>query len=247
MFYFLLCAYNEQKNIKEVIKNIQNNFNYDKKIIFVDDGSTDNTKDIILKENFKNLVLIEHSKNLGLGRAIRTGILYVLNNYEIKEGDALITLDADNTHPIMISNIMAEKFLQGYDIIIASRFVKNAKQIGVPYYRKVLSYLARRIIKTLFPYKGVKDYTSGYRLYSLKLLKRLYNIYKDDLIINSTFVVQLELLTKLMMFSPKITEVALCLNYFKKYGKSKLKLVKNILSYFEFFIINIFFKKGRRL
>lgn len=237
MIYFLLCAYNEEKNICEVICSIYQNFlNKEIKIIVVDDGSVDCTKNIVndLKSKLvkENLILLQHKKNLGLGSAIKTGIEYLLDI--IKTGDIIVTLDADNTHPIEITKSMITKILDNNDIVIASRYEIGARQVGVNIIRRFISYSAKVLLKKFFNIPNVKDYTSGYRAYKAEIIKKAKSFYKDNFVQEKDFVVQLEILYNLSKFNPKIVEVPLILRYEKKYGKSKLKIVKNILRYFYF-------------
>ncbi len=239
MTYFLLCAYNEEKNIVSLIKNIKNYFIYEYKIVVVDDGSTDNTIHELKKVQSENIFIISHKKNLGLGCALKTGFLYIIKNLNINSKDIIITMDADNTHPPELSNFMVEKIMDGYDIIVASRYQPQSKQYKVAFYRKLISFIARIVLKIIFPYRSIKDYTSGYRAYSGKIIKLLYQKFKEDFIEEKNFVVQTELLTKIFLFSPKIYEVPFCLRYDRKYGKSKLKIVKDILSYLKFLIKKI--------
>ncbi|MFN3550367.1 MAG: glycosyltransferase family 2 protein [Endomicrobiia bacterium] len=236
MNYFLLCAYNEEKNILSLIKNIKDSFKYEHKIVVVDDGSTDNTVYELKKFHSGDIFIISHKKNLGLGYALKTGFLYIIENLNLHPKDIIITMDADNTHPAELANSMVEKIIDGYDIIIASRYQPQSKQYKVAFYRKLISFIARIVLRTIFPYKNLKDYTSGYRAYSAKIIKQLYQKFKENFIEEKNFVVQIELLTKLFLFSPKIYEIPFCLRYDRKYGKSKLKIVKNILSYVKFLI-----------
>lgn len=233
MIYFLLCAYNEEINIEYIINSIRQQIkNY--KIVVVNDGSTDNTKHVLEKIFSDDIAVIHHQKNLGLGFALRTGFEYIIPKLTLQ--DVVITLDADNTHPVEVVHHMIKKFEEGYDIVIASRYCIGGQQLGVVWYRKLLSFTAKILLKILFPYQNIKDYTTGYRLYSSKILLRAKNEYKERFVTQKNFVVQLELLLKLLKFKPKVSEVPLKLLYYKKYGKSKLKIVKNIISYFNFII-----------
>ncbi len=243
--YFLLCAFNEEKNIAQQIDTIRRNFNNKKyKIVIVDDGSTDNTRKEIDKSNsYKDIILIEHPKNLGLGVAIKTGLLYLLN--KINNDDVVITMDADNTHPVSQAFDMIRKIYEGYEMVIGSRYQPGAKQIKVPFVRKLLSFSARYILRYIFYHKNIKDYTSGYRAYKGSLIKKLINKYGENFITEKNFVVQLEILTKILTFTNKICEIPIVLEYAKKYSKSKLKIVKNVFSYLRFIFYYIC-KKGEK-
>lgn len=234
MKYFLLCAYNEGKNIQEVIRSIRVHFKNDYKIIVVDDGSTDNTEKDLEKILSDDILIIRHKTNLGLGVAIKTGLFEILST--ISGDDIVITMDADNTHPINLVSAMIDKINQGYDLVIASRYVEGSVQYGVNVIRKFLSFSARIILKILFSYVNLNDYTSGYRAYSGRLLKKMFEDYGEKLVTEKNFTVQFELLVKSFSFQPRVCEVPLRLEYYKKYGKSKLKIIKNIISYMKLII-----------
>jgi len=236
MNYFLLCAYNEEKNISCLINEIRKNFKYEFKILVVDDGSTDNTLFELERIKSDDLIVLKHNKNLGLGCALKTGFLYIFEKLNLNDKDNIITMDADNTHPVELANLMVEKIKDGKDIVIASRYQKNSRQLGVPLIRKFLSFLARIILKILFYHPSIKDYTSGYRAYAGRIIKNLINSYGENFIIEKNFVVQLEILVKLLNFKPDVYELPICLKYYKKCGKSKLKIVKDITSYLNFIV-----------
>lgn len=245
MIYFLLCAYNESKNITNVISNIRslcNDINEVYKIIIVDDGSTDDTLQQVEKVANKDIVVLVHDKNLGLGVALKTGFSYLFN--VITDNDVIITMDADNTHPVETVKLMLREYKRGSDIVIASRYSPGGGQLSVPLYRRLISFIARCVLKILFPYKGVRDYTSGYRLYSGKIVKNLTKYYGHNFVMQKDFSIQLEILLKLFKFLPVISEVPLKIEYYKKCGKSKLKIVKNIISYIKMIVS---FKLSKKL
>lgn len=68
---------NERKNIEELTNEVLNAVgNYDSEIIYVDDGSTDDSLDLLkqLQEKHQNIRILSHSKNYGQSAALRTGI-----------------------------------------------------------------------------------------------------------------------------------------------------------------------------
>jgi len=97
MLSIILPAYNEEENIEviyERIKNVLTGSEYKYEIIFVDDGSTDNTEKNILNliQTDKAVKLISFSRNFGHQSALIAG-------YSNCNGDAAITLDCDLEHP----------------------------------------------------------------------------------------------------------------------------------------------------
>lgn len=130
-FTIITPCLNEEKNIEKFIKKTQllfkNKYNF--KILFIDDGSTDNTWNII--ENFKNdfsfISAIKLSKNFGKENAISCG----LNN--IKDEDFIITCDVDLQHPLEKIEDMIELWKNGNKIINTYRInqvEKNLREIS---------------------------------------------------------------------------------------------------------------------
>jgi dolichol-phosphate mannosyltransferase len=229
MIYFLLPAFNEEKNIGPVLAGITETFQTEKYItVLVDDGSTDNTSSAA--KSYNNVIIIKHPQNLGLGVSLRDGFEFVLQN--IKHDDVLVTLDCDNTHPVTLAEEMVLKIREeGFDIAIASRYCSASREIGVSRFRKFLSRSARKLLKSLFPYTGVIDYTSGYRAYSGRLLLDLKSRYKNNIITESGFAATVEILLKTFVCKPKVIELPLVLRYDLKQGASKIKIVKTVIKY----------------
>ena len=131
-------------------------------IVYVDDGSTDNTtkKLNFLKNQLSNnitLKIITHKKNLGLGEALKSGFNYSFS--VAKDDDVLITMDTDNSHTIEQSYELFKKIIfDNADISIASRYLANSKIRGLKNTRVVLSYFAAKLFKFFFRIKNVKDY-----------------------------------------------------------------------------------------
>mgnify|MGYP001313037751 CR=1 FL=1 len=97
MISFVIVSYNEERNIlftfKEILKTIKK-FNFKKyEIIFINDCSTDSTKDIILdiKKKNKNIKIINNKKNLGFGGSVKKGLNYAKYKY-------IFWVPGDNAH-----------------------------------------------------------------------------------------------------------------------------------------------------
>lgn len=244
MIYILLPAFNEAPGIGRLLKNIAAHFETTKQpysVIVVNDGSTDDTSAILKNLQPKlNLRILNHANNSGLGAALRSGINYISS--VVNENDILITMDADNTHTINLIPHLIKNVQTGSDIVIASRYKDNGKEIGLRKLRKILSRGAGTLLKLFFPIKNVSDYTSGYRAYSGKLIKRAAEHYGEKLITENGFACMAEILIKLSKLTTSINEVGLVLRYDLKEGKSKIKILKTIISYFKM-IIRLKFKK----
>ena len=242
MIYIVLPAFNEESNIKIILNNLlefwKNKLNkYQVLIVIVNDGSTDNTEkciddfDIFLKnQNISfSIKKISHDANKGLGETIKTGFEYVLKIS--KNEEILISLDCDNTHPVNLIGSMISKINSGKELIVASRFTQNAKVVGVPIIRQILSYGASVIFKIFFPIKNIRDYTCGYRAYRIKILKDASEKIKP-FFSESGFSCMVDILLKLQKINKNINaeEIPMILRYDLKKGKSKMKVIRNIFN-----------------
>lgn len=116
----LLPAYNEEQSfgiIKECMNQVlQNNPDYEWEFLFVNDGSTDNTLQqmIRLHNEDPHYNFIDLSRNYGKEIAMMAGFDYAT-------GDALIIMDADMQHPVEVIPEMLHWWEEGYDDVYAER------------------------------------------------------------------------------------------------------------------------------
>lgn len=232
MVFIILPAYNEGAVLSLLFQSfIKVMKGKEYRIILVDDGSTDDTFELAVKYSGEiPLEIIQHQNTEGLGKAIKTGIFKIING--IKDSDIVVTLDADNTHNPELILSMEKDLKNGSDIVIASRYQMGGREIGLSFYRSFLSKAVNTLLKVLFPLKGVRDYTCGYRAYKGGVLKEGYRVWGEKLIEEKGFTCMVELLVKLSMVSVNINEVPLVLRYDLKGSKSKMKIAKTILQYF---------------
>lgn len=244
MIYILLPAFNESSGIETILHNISNQLEgLQYFLVVVNDGSTDGTFNILKKLQLKlNLKIINHEKNLGLGSAMKTGIIYISS--VINDGDILITMDADNTHPVeLFPKLIKNTGGNGSDIVIASRYATGGCEVGLTNFRKILSGGASALLKLFFPIRNVNDYTSGYRAYSGKIIKESSKFYGKNLVSESGFTCMAEILIKLSRIGATTAEEGLILRYDLKLGKSKIKILRTIFEYFCLILKLKFLKK----
>lgn len=262
MLFLILPAYNEAENIPELFSSIENTLKSsgikDRMILFVNDGSTDGTTEAIehIRQTHRGVLHLLKPRNEGLGAALQSGFDFLLKYLSDgpSENDVVITMDADNTHPAeLIPTIISEIKNNGADIVIASRFVEGASERGVPLYRKILSRVARFIIRVGTGIKtSIRDFTSGYRGYSGKIILNAFHHYNnrgEKLITENDFAAGTELLFKLLFIGNaphKVIEIPLPLRYDRKKGPSKIKFIRTIIGYFRviFKTIPSHFKKN---
>jgi len=227
-----LPIYNESGSILTLLEKIIAFMEYRKlsySIVLYNDGSSDNSLlkcEEFQKKHEDSVHIIDSKLNKGLGVGLKELILYGINNYE--NDDILIIMDSDNTHNPEHIYRMINKIRDGFDVVIASRYTNDSRIVGLTKFRKFLSLCASYMFRMLFPIKGVKDYTCGYRAYNLSKLKEAYLIYGDDLITETGFACMAELLVKLRAINVLASEVPLILRYDRKVDDSKMKILKTV-------------------
>ncbi len=231
MINIVLPAFNEAKSLKVLLPDLIKTLKaerLDSTIYVIDDGSTDGTERIVntFSRRFPQIKLIVHRTNKGLAEAINTGFKTALA--KSKNGDILITMDADNTHLPGLIIRMVRLINEGNDIVVSSRFVSGSRVRGVPLFRRLLSRTSGIIFKILFPIDGVSDYTCGFRAYRVGIIKKGIGIYGVKFISEKGFSCMVDILLKLRRLDPICVEVPMILRYDLKKGKSKMDVGKTI-------------------
>lgn len=230
-----LPAYNEESNLGKLLNKINSLREQLGKmlyIIIVNDGSSDSTENILAEysREYEHISYINHPQNMGLGTAMNTLLHHVASTYSPQ--DILVTLDADNTHnPNIIPSMIDKQLERHLDIIIASRFTRGGKEIGLSLARKVYSRGAMLFCKLFFRMDNVWDYSCGYRAYQVGFLQELVKAYGDELVVSRGFECMVEILAKAGKLGAKVGEYPLVLEYNLKEGISKMNVKKTILGY----------------
>jgi dolichol-phosphate mannosyltransferase len=193
-------------------------------IIFVDDGSRDDTLDRLHEAFYGNnksrviFKLIKHETNLGLGAAIRSGF----NN---ADGDIVITVDSDGTYKFSEIPALLACLTPGVDIVTASPYHPKGSVIGVPAHRLVLSRGSSLIYRFLVDWH-VYTYTCLFRAYRSSVIKNIHFESND-------FLAGTEILVKAQLKGYRITEYPATL-YKRIYGVSKARIAQTIFSHLRF-------------
>ena len=228
--FLALPAFNEEEALPELLERIGEAFadsGQPYEVIIVDDGSQDDTARIAAQMSFQMPVhLVQHEVNQGLGITLRDGLKEAVDR--AGERDIIITMDADNTHPPGLIYRMVRLIHEGCDVVIASRFQPGARVVGVPIERHFLSVGARALFTIMFPTRGVRDYTSGFRAYRAGVVRDAFEEYGDDFIGETGFSCMADVLLKLRRQGCLFGEAPLRLRYDQKGGVSKMKVFNTI-------------------
>lgn len=199
----VISVYNEEKNVVPLTEKIADSLKgLDYEVIYVDDGSTDNTVQNILSIKDPHVVLIRFKKNYGQSSALAAGIDYA-------SGDYIITLDGDMQNdpadiPMMV-NVAQEG---GWDLVAGIR--KNRKD-GF-FIRKIPSKIANHIIRKT---TGVKMIDNGCAL----------KVFKSDIAKNISLYGELHRFIAVMAALEGATITQVVVNHFPRvHGQSKYGL-----------------------
>lgn len=148
----ILPVYNEEENLGEMnaeITGVVENMDVEYEIIYIDDGSTDRSFEILsaLREENQNIKIIQFRRNFGQTAGLAAGFDYA-------SGDVIITMDSDRQNDPNDIPMLLEKINEGYDLVSGWRFDRQDAWLS----RKLPSKIANGLISKI---TGVKLHDYG--------------------------------------------------------------------------------------
>lgn len=220
-FSIVIPAYNEEERIEKTVKVILDYKGIEiSEVIIVDDGSKDNTYNILinLKEKFDKIKILRNEKNCGKGLALKNGVLNSKDDVPL-----LLISDSDLSTPIEeVQRFLP--FINDYAILIGSRgldrsFIKKRQ----PFHREFMGIIFNSIVQILF-FPKIYDTQCGFKLFKKSVAKE---IFKDIKLKGFTYDVEALILAKLKGY--KFKEVPVLWYHC---GKSKVKILREPLKMF---------------
>ncbi len=239
-------TYNENENIKILVKEIgkviheleENNKSDTVIQLVVDDSSPDGTgetvKTLMKDSSYSFLRIIEGNKE-GLGKAYVRGMKYAI---ESLHADVVIEMDADLQHDPKLIKTLIKYIYDGYDFVIASRYVSGGAYEKTWSKFRVLNSKIANIVSRGIAGLKTHDTTSGFRAIRSTILNKidLENITSDG------YAFQFELLYLAEKKHAKIKEFGFLFKD-RKFGQSKISLNKQyILDILNFFFLAFKFR-----
>ena len=212
-FSIVVPCYNEQDAIAQTIEAIRNALpdknSYE--LIFVNDGSTDETG-LVLESELKkdgNFRIVTHNKNRGYGAALKTGI-------RLAQADLIAITDADGTYPSERIVDLVEA-IKDADMVIGSR---TGESVLYPLHRRFpkafLCRYANWVTGTNIP-----DLNSGQRVFRKEQIKRFMRFLPDTFSFTSTITIA--------FLTNNLTVKYIPINYNHRIGKSKISPIRDTL------------------
>ncbi len=221
---FVIPAKNEEKSVKILYEKIREeirktNSNYE--IVFIDDGSTDKTFEILksIHQKDENVKVIKHRGNWGKSVALQNG-------FNLAKGELIFTMDSDlQDDPKEIPNFI-KKINEGHDLVSGWK-----KRRHDPISKVIPSRILNNFLIPALTKIKIHDTNCGFKLYRKEVVKNV-NLYGE-------LYRYIPILASKQNF--KITEIEIE-HHERKFGKSKFGWERNIKGFLD--LITIFFLTG---
>ena len=204
----IIPVYNEEKTIKDIIEKVQSiNLNYSikKELLIINDGSKDDSDEILQKiiKKYDNIKYIKHKKNQGKGAAIRTALANC-------NGDIILIQDADLEYNPEDYNKLLKPIIENKaPVVYGSRFLKTKlklfgkdKTLHISHYfgNKFLTFMTNLLYN-----KKITDMETGYKIFKSSVIK---NIKLES----NRFEIEPEITSKILKSKHSIYEVPISFN-----------------------------------
>lgn len=162
----IVPVYNEEgvsAHFIKVIDKVMIKINKLYEIIFINDGSKDNTLNelLVLKNEYKNIKIINLSRNFGKEAAMTAGFDYA-------DGEVIIPMDVDLQDPPELIEELIKKWEEGYDVVLAKRSDRTSDSFFKRFTANAFYKFHNKISHIKIP-ENVGDY----RLFSRKVLQAI--------------------------------------------------------------------------
>ena len=219
----IIPAYNEEEGIDKVISELKETVDQEYEIIVVNDGSTDQTENIL--KQIDNVKVINHLKNRGYGASLKTGV-------KNAQGEYILIIDGDGTYPVNeIPKLL--KYVNNYDMVSGMRKGKNfdarwfySQRLAKFILKKIASY----VTKTKIP-----DINCGLRIFKKEIIEKYWDLYPQGFSFTTT---------SLVAFLANDYQVKfVSIDYHGRKGKSTLKPFKSFVGFINLILkLSLFFK-----
>ncbi len=177
-YSFVIPAYNESSRIRPTLDEILRYTaaqNWDAEILVVDDGSRDDTPDVVREyaRSRSQIRLLQNPGNHGKGFSVRNGMLHA-------RGDICLFTDADLSSPISEAPKLFEAIRAGADVAMGSRWLRPDLQTErQPLYRQAFGRIFNLVLR-LFLGLRFKDTQCGFKAFRREAAQRIFPLQKIE-------------------------------------------------------------------
>ncbi|MFT4204202.1 MAG: glycosyltransferase family 2 protein [Chitinophagaceae bacterium] len=168
----VIPLFNEDESLPElsewIVRVMQEN-NYSYEVLFIDDGSTDNSWNVIelIRQQHPEFKAIKFQRNYGKSAALNVG-------FKAVQGDVVITMDADmQDSPDEIPGLYNQVVIDGYDLVSGWKKVRYDNKLTKNLPSKIFNAVARKVSKI-----PLHDFNCGLKAYRLNVVKSI-EVYGD--------------------------------------------------------------------
>ncbi len=222
-FSLVLPVYNEEKSIAATLNNLRRTLNLANcqyEIIVVNDGSTDETRDIL--SSHSDIRIIDHIRNRGYGAALKSGIRQA--KYPL-----IVITDADGTYPNeRIPELVA--LTNQADMVVGARIGNNVTYSKL---RKIPKWFLVRFAEWI-AMTSIPDLNSGLRVFRKNIVEEFLNILPDTFSFTTTITLAMLTNHYIVHYVP--------IDYHHRVGKSKIKPIQDTLRFVQLILrVGVYF------
>ncbi len=229
-YSIVVPIYNEEKNINNFFKEFdeftKNTLENNLELIIVNDGSTDQSKEMISFWSQKNSKIkhkvINNLSNSGYGNALKKGILNSSN-------DCIVIIDCDQTYKFSDLKMLIDEFDNGdFDMLVGSRIASMKKK---NFYYLNFKNIAREFIRLFASFmtqRNIKDINSGLRIFKKNKFAKVQDFLPNGFSFTSSITC--------LFFQNEFKVKYIDINYLIRSGKSKIKPIKDFLNFINLIV-----------